>query len=84
MQNLNFHELDSVMTRVGENCRVIFCGDYLQTDFERESDRLGINKFLNIIDRMKDFTMIQFGWDDIVRSGVVRDYIMTKEMMGLK
>lgn len=84
MQNLNFHELDSVMTRVGENCRVIFCGDYLQTDFERESDKLGINKFLNIIDRMKDFTMIQFGWDDIVRSGVVRDYIMTKEMMGLK
>jgi len=84
MQNLNFHELDSVMTRVGENCKIVFCGDYLQTDFEREQDRLGISKFMQIIDRMKDFTVIQFGWDDIVRSGVVRDYIMTKEMMGLK
>lgn len=84
MQNLNFHELDSVMTRVGENCKIVFCGDYLQTDFEREQDRLGISKFMQIIDRMKDFTLIQFGWDDIVRSGVVRDYIMTKEMMGLK
>lgn len=84
MQNLNFHELDSVMTRVGENCNIIFCGDYLQSDFEREQDRLGISKFLNIIERMKNFSTIQFGWDDIVRSGVVRDYIMTKEMMGLK
>lgn len=84
MQNLNFHELDSIMTRVGENSRIVFCGDYLQSDFTKESDRLGIMKFLQIIDRMKDFTTIQFGWDDIVRSGIVRDYIMTKEMMGLR
>jgi predicted ribonuclease YlaK len=84
MQNLNFHELDSVMTRVGEYCKIIFSGDYLQSDFERESDRLGVMKFLNIMDRMTYFSVIQFGWDDIVRSGIVRDYIMTKEMMGLK
>ena len=84
MQNLNFHELDSVMTRVGENCRIIFCGDYVQSDFERESDRLGIQKFMNIIERMTNFTQVNFGWEDIVRSGIVRDYIMTKEMMGLR
>ncbi len=84
MQNLNFHELDSVMTRAGENCRLIFCGDYLQSDFHHEGERNGLAKFLNIIERMKDFSVVQFGWDDIVRSGIVRDYIMTKEMMGLK
>ena len=84
MQNLNFHELDSVTTRIGENCKIIFAGDYLQSDFERESDKLGIMKFLNIVERMTHFSTIQFGWDDIVRSGIVRDYIMTKEMMGLK
>lgn len=84
MQNLNFHELDSVMTRVGENSKIIFCGDYLQSDFDREGDRLGIMKFLQIIERMKDISVIQFGWDDIVRSGTVRDYIMTKEMLGLR
>jgi predicted ribonuclease YlaK len=84
MQNMTFHELDSVMTRVGENCRIIFCGDYLQSDFQRENERDGLLKFLNIIDRMKEFTTVQFGWDDIVRSGIVRDYIMTKELMGLK
>jgi predicted ribonuclease YlaK len=83
MQNLNFHELDSVMTRIGENCRIIFCGDYLQSDFNREVDKLGLMKFLQVIDRMKDFTTVQFGWEDIVRSGIVRDYIMTKEMMGI-
>lgn len=84
MQNLNFHELDSVMTRAGENCKMIFCGDYLQSDFHHEGERNGLSKFLNIIERMKDFSLVQFGWDDIVRSGIVRDYIMTKEMMGLK
>ena len=84
MQNLNFHELDSVMTRIGENSKIMFCGDYLQSDFDREGDRLGIMKFLQIIERMKDISVIQFGWDDIVRSGTVRDYIMTKEMLGLR
>ena len=84
MQNLNFHELDSVMTRAGENSRMIFCGDYLQSDFHNEGERNGLAKFLNVMDRMKNFSTVQFGWDDIVRSGIVRDYIMTKEMMGIK
>lgn len=82
MQNLNFHELDSVMTRMGEQCRIIFSGDYQQSDFHNY-ERDGVMKFLNIMDRMKYFTRINFGWEDIVRSGIVRDYIMTKEMMGI-
>lgn len=84
MQNLNFHELDSIMTRVGEHCRIIFAGDYLQSDFKSDGERDGLMKFLNIIERMNQFSMVQFGWDDIVRSGIVRDYIMTKEMIGIK
>lgn len=84
MQNLNFHELDSIMTRVGENSRIIFCGDYLQSDFKADGEKDGLLKFLNIIERMNNFSIVRFGWDDIVRSGIVRDYIMTKEMMGLK
>lgn len=83
MQNLNFHELDSVITRVGKNCRIIFCGDYKQSDFKKEDEREGILKFLRIIDHMNDFTTVTFGWQDIVRSGLVRDYIMTKEMLGI-
>ena len=83
MQNLNFHELDSMMTRAGENCRMIFCGDHAQSDFYNEGERNGLAKFLNIMYRMKNFTTVQFGWDDIVRSDIVRDYIMTKEMLGI-
>ena len=83
MQNLNFHELDSVMTRAGDNCRMIFCGDHAQSDFYNEGERNGLAKFLNIMYRMKNFTTVQFGWDDIVRSDIVRDYIMTKEMLGI-
>jgi predicted ribonuclease YlaK len=84
MQNLNFHELDSVITRVGENCRFIMCGDYYQTDFDKEKDKNGILQFLEIIDRMNRFATIEFSWQDIVRSGLVRDYIMTKEHIGIK
>ena len=84
MQNLNFHELDSVMTRVGENCRVIFCGDYHQSDFKEGGEREGILKFMRIVEQLRDFTSITFGWDDIVRSDFLRDYIMTKEMLGIR
>lgn len=81
MQNLTFHELDSVITRVGRNSRIIFCGDYRQTDFRFEDEKEGIFKFMKIMEQMKDFSTVNFGWDDIVRSGMVRDYIMTKEML---
>lgn len=83
MQNLTFHELDSIITRVGDNCKFIMCGDYYQSDFTKETDRTGILKFLSIIEQLKNFTVVEFGWEDIVRSDFVRDYIMTKEMLKL-
>jgi phosphate starvation-inducible protein PhoH and related proteins len=84
MQNLNFHELDSVITRVGENCRIIFSGDYNQSDFKDGYEKEGVQKFLRIVEHLKHFTIIQFGWQDIVRSDFLRDYIMAKEMLGYK
>ncbi len=84
MQNLNFHELDSVMTRVGHNCRIIFCGDYHQSDFKEGHEREGVMKFMRVIEQLRNFNVVQFGWDDIVRSDFVRDYIMTKEMLGIR
>lgn len=84
MQNLNFHELDSVITRVGENCRIIFSGDYNQSDFHDGYEKEGIQKFLRVVEHLKNFTIIQFGWQDIVRSDFLRDYIMAKEMLGYK
>jgi phosphate starvation-inducible PhoH-like protein len=83
MQNLTFHELDSVITRIGNDCRILFCGDYHQTDFHRNSDKNGILKFLNILEHMTKFEVVNFTWSDIVRSDFVRDYIMTKEMLGV-
>ena len=80
MQNCNFHELDSVITRIGEESRIIFAGDSYQSDFTRDRDRQGINKFLTILEKMNYFRHIRFEWEDICRSGIVRDYIMTKEL----
>lgn len=81
MQNLSFHELDSIITRIGDNSKIIFCGDYYQSDLARKGDRDGILKFMEILKRLNNFDVIEFTWADIVRSGLVRDYIMTKELM---
>jgi phosphate starvation-inducible protein PhoH len=80
-QNCNYHELCSIITRVGKNCKLILCGDYYQSDFVKESDKSGLYSFINIINNMKSFDHIEFSWKDIVRSGLVRDFIMTKEML---
>ena len=82
-QNLNFHELDSIITRVGENSRIIFCGDASQTDLVKPNDRNGIHDFLNILRKMPSFDIIEFGIDDIVRSGLVKEYIIAKLDTGL-
>ena len=82
-QNLNFHELDSIITRVGENSKIIFCGDASQTDLVKTNDRNGIHDFLNILRKMPSFDIIEFGIDDIVRSGLVKEYIISKLEVGL-
>ena len=80
-QNCNFHELDSIITRIGKGSRVIFYGDYYQSDFTNRKEKEGIGEFLKIIESLKHFKKIEFTWKDCVRSGMVRDYLMTKEKM---
>ena len=82
-QNLNFHELDSIITRVGENSKIVFCGDASQTDLVKTNDKNGIHDFLNILRKMPSFDIIEFGIDDIVRSGLVKEYIIAKLEAGL-
>ena len=81
-QNLNFHELDSIITRVGENSKIMFCGDSSQTDLIKTNDRNGIVDFMNVLRKMPSFDIIEFGIDDIVRSGLVKEYIIAKLEMG--
>ena len=82
-QNLNFHELDSIITRIGENSRIVFCGDASQSDLVKTNDRNGIHDFLNILRKMPSFDIIEYGIDDIVRSGLVKEYIIAKLDIGL-
>ncbi|MFZ9353436.1 MAG: PhoH family protein [Candidatus Nanopelagicales bacterium] len=81
-QNLNFHELDSIITRVGENCKIMFCGDATQTDLIRQNERNGIIDFTKILHAMPEFDCIEFGVEDIVRSGLVKSYIVNKLNLG--
>jgi len=77
-QNLNFHELDSIITRVGENTKIVFCGDASQTDLTKTNERNGIVDFMKVIRAMPSFELIEFGIDDIVRSGLVKEYLIAK------
>jgi phosphate starvation-inducible PhoH-like protein len=78
MQNMNFEELDTIITRVGDKSKIIFCGDYRQTDLRKKDDKSGILKFLDIASNMKEFSRFEFGIEDIVRSSLVKNYIIAK------
>lgn len=78
-QNMNLHELDTVITRVGKNSRIIFCGDFNQSDLlTNRSDVSGLPEFERILTKMDSFRIISFGVDDVVRSGLVKEYILAK------
>ena len=82
MQNLNFHELDSIITRVGENTRIVFCGDAMQSDLTKTNEKNGIHDFMRILEVMEDdFELIEMGVDDICRSGLVRNYLIAKQQV---
>jgi phosphate starvation-inducible protein PhoH and related proteins len=78
MQNLSFHELDSVITRAGENTRIIFSGDFRQSDLLNSRDRKGLQDFLKILANMNSFSQVEFGVQDVVRSGLVKEYLINK------
>lgn len=77
-QNLNFHELDSIITRCGESTKIIFCGDFNQSDF-KTVEKQGLLMFMKILKEISSFSFFEFTHDDIVRSGLVKDYIIQKE-----
>ena len=82
-QNLNFHELDTIMTRVGQESKIMFSGDFDQTDLREDKEKAGLGQFLKIINEMKEFYSCEFDIGDIVRSGLVRSYIIQKYNTGL-
>ena len=82
-QNLNFHELDTIMTRVGQGSKIMFSGDFDQTDLRDDEEKAGLGQFIKIINEMKEFYSCEFDIGDIVRSGLVRSYIIQKYNTGL-
>jgi phosphate starvation-inducible protein PhoH len=82
-QNLNFHELDSIITRVGENSKIMFCGDATQSDLIKTNEKNGIVDFMKVLRVMPSIDIIEFGVEDIVRSGLVKEYILAKMEVGV-
>ena len=82
-QNLNFHELDTIITRVGQDSKIIFCGDFDQTDLVKQNEKNGLHDFLRILEEMEEFNCTEFTIGDIVRSGFVRSYLINKIKLGI-
>ena len=82
-QNLNFHELDTIITRVGQDSKIVFCGDFDQTDLVKQNERNGLHDFLRILEEMEEFNCTEFTIGDIVRSGFVRSYLINKIKLGI-
>jgi len=82
-QNLNFHELDSIITRVGENSKIMFCGDATQSDLIKSAEKNGIADFMKVLRMMPSMNIVEFGVEDIVRSGLVKEYILAKMELNL-
>tara|TARA_B100002019_G_scaffold290919_1_gene309740 strand:+ start:416 stop:1168 length:753 start_codon:yes stop_codon:yes gene_type:complete len=82
-QNLNFHELDSIITRSGENSKIMFCGDATQSDLIKANEKNGIGDFMKILRIMPSVDIVEFGVDDIVRSGLVKEYLLAKMDVGV-
>jgi predicted ribonuclease YlaK len=81
--NLNGHELDSIITRVGEDSKIMFCGDATQSDLIKMSERNGIVDFMKILRSMPSFDIIEFEIEDIVRSSLVKEYLTSKYQLGI-
>ena len=82
-QNLNFHELDTIITRVGQDSKIMFCGDFGQSDLAKLNERNGLMDFLQILQEMQEFNCTEFDIGDIVRSGFVRSYLIQKTKLGM-
>ena len=82
-QNLNFHELDTIITRVGQDSKIIFCGDFDQSDLQKTNEKNGLHDFLRILEEMEEFNCTEFTIGDIVRSGFVRNYLINKTKLGI-
>ena len=82
-QNLNFHELDTIITRVGQDSKIFFCGDFSQSDLTKMHERNGLMDFLQILQEMEEFNCVEFNIGDIVRSGFVRHYLIQKTKLGM-
>jgi len=83
-QNMTGHELDSIMTRVGEDSKIHFCGDATQSDLTKASEKTGIMDFMAILERMPSISKVEFGLSDIVRSGLCKEYLLAKHESGIE
>jgi len=80
---LNWSEVNTIITRVGHRSKIIFSGDFKQTDLIKSNkDQTSFHSFLEVARKMPSFQEIYFTPDDIVRSSLVKQWIVACEQLG--
>jgi phosphate starvation-inducible protein PhoH len=82
-QSATFHELNTVMTRIGDNSRFILCGDFSQNDLNGKKEQSGFVNLMEILSQIKNIGIVNFTVLDVVRSGFVRSYLIAKDRLGI-
>lgn len=84
IQNMTFYEINSVITRLGANSKLIVIGDQIQSDlYRKRNDKSGMQDFLKVVSLMDNFEEITFTPNDIVRSAFVKSWICAMEEAGI-
>lgn len=83
MQDMTLHEISTIITRCGKNTKIFFSGDFRQTDLDNRREISGFSDFIKIVKMMYSFEIVDFNLDDIVRSGLVKEFLIAKDKLGL-
>jgi phosphate starvation-inducible PhoH-like protein len=83
-QSMTYHELSTIMTRVGIRSKIIFCGDMKQNDLHKKGDKSGLEKFMRVLEKMdsSSYDVVTYTPRDIVRSGIVKEFLIAEGELG--
>lgn len=83
IQNLTLHEASTIITRMGDGSKIIFAGDIRQSDLNEKKESSCLSDLLKITQLMEEFDCVEFTVDDIVRSNIVKSFIIAREKLNL-
>lgn len=86
VQNSAYPEIKVVLSRTGEESRLVICGDINQDDLTsaRYNEETGLSLLMKVLAEIPSVDRIEFEEEDIVRSGFVKEFILAENKVARK